>query len=165
MDSIEYVERTAAATLMQACAAYDGMLDRVYKLSTLVAGGAGGAGVYALGKLGAHSASQVVPLAALSCWWFLIVGATLFHGAKSNSMKAGTSADALRQRLLQHQRDSTGDEATALWFTRWDQLCSVDLQIVQYCEAATKRAGTLDKAYWCLACSPAVAAIAYLLTL
>lgn len=165
MDSIEYVERTAAATLMQACNAYDAMLDRVYKFSTLVAGGAGGAGVYVLGKMESLSAGQVVPLAALSCWWFLIVGATLFHGAKSNSMKVGTSAETLRQRLLQHQRDGTADEATALWFTRWDQLCSVDLQIVQYSEAATNRAGTLDKAYWCLACSPAVAALAYLFAL
>lgn len=39
MDSIEYVERTATATLMQACTAYDDILDRVYKFSTLVAGG------------------------------------------------------------------------------------------------------------------------------
>lgn len=165
MDSIEYVEKTAAGTLTQACTAYDGMLDRVYKFSTLVAGGAGGTGIYALGKIGSLSASQVVPLAALSFWWFLIVGVTLFHGAKSNSMKAGTSADALRQRLLQHQRGGTVDEATALWFTRWDQLCAMDLQIIQYSEAATRRAGTLDRAYWCLACSPAIAALAYLLTL
>jgi hypothetical protein len=164
MDAIEYVEKTAAATLAQACCTYDGMLERVYKFSTLVAGGAGGAGVYALGKIGSATASQVVPLAALSCWWFLIAGITLLHGAKSNAMKAGTSGNTLRERLLYHQRDGTYDEATALWYTRWDQLRSVDQQIVEYSDAASKRAQTLDRAYWCLACSPAVAVLAYLLT-
>lgn len=165
MDAIEYVEKTTAATLVQACSAYEGMLERVYKFSTLVAGGAGGAGVYALGKIGLPNISQVAPLAALSCWWFLIAGVTLLHGAKSNPMKAGTSSDTLRHRLLHHQRGGTTDEATALWYTRWDQLCSVDQQIVAYSEAATRRAGTLDRAYWCLACSPAIAALAYLLSL
>lgn len=164
MDAIEYVEASAQATLKEARAAYDGMHERIYKLVTLVTGGAGAVGVYTLGKLGSAPMWQLVPLAAVCCWWFLIAGAVLARGAKSNSFSVGTSADALRRRLLAHQaRAGCSEESVALWYTRWDHLVSVDEQILSYSHAATRRARTLDAAYLCLICSPAVAAWAYLL--
>jgi hypothetical protein len=164
MDALEYAEKIAGETLNQARNAYDSMYDRVYKFATLVAGGADGVGAYALGKIGTAGAHlQVWPLGALSCWWFLIAGAVLFHAAASNTLMVGTASAAIRRRLDKHLKaaGSDGTVETALWFTRWDQLAAIDGQIESYSGAASRRAIALDRAYWCLACSPFIPALAY----
>lgn len=164
MNSIEYAEKTAEGTLEQARAAYELMHDRSYKFSTLVAGGAGGVAVYALGKFNVQDATvQLVLLGVLSCWWFFIAGIVLLRGSRSNLLTVGTTGNAIRQRIQAHASAQVGkaDQDAALWYTRWDQLESVDEQIVRYSKAATRRAKILDAGVWCVALSPVVMAIAY----
>lgn len=163
MDALDYAEKTASETLARAQAAYDALHTRIYAFATVLATGAGGAGVYALGRL--DEPSQLVPLGTLSCWWFLIVGAVLLKGAASRAITLGTSGDAIRRRLLQHQQSpqTAGDVAAALWFTRWDQLASVDQQTAAFAAGTTERARVLDRAYWCVVASPLVAGLGWLL--
>jgi hypothetical protein len=163
MDALEYSEEIAGETLNQARDAYDAMHERVYKFATLVAGGAGGVGVYALGKIGTAGAHlQVWPLAALSCWWFVIAAAILLRGAASKKLMVGTSSAAIRRRLDKHLKAGKDDSTeTALWLTRWDQLAAIDDQIEKYSAAASQRALALDRAYWALVGSPVIAVTVY----
>lgn len=168
MDALEYAEKIAGESLDQARDAYDLQYERVYKFATLVASGAGAAGVYAVGRIGTPAAYTLVwPLAALSCWWFVVVGALLLRGAASNKLMIGTGSAAIRARLAKHSAAlqasgySEGMAEGGLWLTRWDQLAAVDAQIEQYGAAATQRARALDRAYWALVCSPAIAGLAY----
>lgn len=168
MDALEFAEKTSAETLDQVRGAYDKLHESVLKLATLVAGGAGGAGVYALGKIGTVGAHlQVWPLMSLSCWWFFIAGALLVRGAASNTLLAGTSSGAFRQRFEKHLKNAgaAGAHDTALWLTRWDELAGVDEQIELYAAAASRRARVLDRAYLCVVVSPIIAGIAYAFTM
>jgi hypothetical protein len=167
MDALEYAENVAGKTLNQLREAYDSQHERAYKLATLVVSGAGAAGVYALGKVGAADAGWVVwPLAALSCWWFATFGVILLCGAASKKLLAGATSDAIRVRLAKHSagrpQPLTAESAeAALWLTRWDELAAIDKEINQYSTAASQRARALDRAVWCLVASPLIAAAAY----
>lgn len=164
MDSIEYAEKTAEGTLAQARAAYESMHERSYKFATLVAGGAGGVAVYALGKINVQgAATQLVLLGVLSCWWFFIAGVVLLRGSRSNPLTLGTLGSAVRRRIQAHVDAQKGeaDQDAALWYVRWDQLEGVDAQILSYSRAATRRAKVLDAGAWCLALSPIVVGLAY----
>lgn len=163
--ALELAEAVSAQALDDSRKAYDALYERVYRFATLLASGAGGAGVYALGKVGQTDAAlQVLPLAALSVWWFVIVAALLLRGGASRAMKAGTAGDKVRERFLKHLAQH-GNDAHAVWYTRWDQVKTVDKQAEDYAKGTSDRALTLDKAYWCLAGSPAVAVLAYLAAL
>jgi hypothetical protein len=165
MNNLEFAEKASSEALDDARKAYDALHERIYKFATFLAGGAGGVGVYALGKIGAaNAASQFFPLAALSLYWFILVGAVLVKGASSRQLTAGTTSKAIRERLNRYSSSGSNDE-NALWLTRWDQLASVDKQIEDYADGTSRRARSLDIAYTCLACSPAIPAIAYLFTL
>jgi hypothetical protein len=170
VDALEYAEKITDETLDQVRDAYDAQYERVYKFATLVASGAGAAGVYAVGKIGTPGPATVLwALAALSCWWFLILGAVLLAGARSEQLLVGTASAAIRGRIAKHTAalnlttPGTDVTDTALWLTRWDQLAAVDKQIDLYSEAATRRARVLDYAYSCLVGSPLIAAVGYAL--
>lgn len=167
MNTLEFAEQVANETLKDTRQAYDALHERIHKFMTLLAGGAGGVGIFALGKLGpASAASQIAPLGALCIWWFAIVGVVMLQGAKSRPLKAGTDSAAIRTRFLKHTVNiPSAPTDDALWYTRWEHLAAVDSQIESYASGTSARAHTLDKAYVCVACSPAVAALAYLFTL
>jgi hypothetical protein len=162
MSSVELAEKVTADALQSSRGAYDLMHDRAHKFATIVAGGAGGAGIYALGKIGLASAwPQVVSLGALSIWWFVIAGTVLLRAAASRPLMAGTSSAAIRSCMRSHL-DKGDNEDIALWKTRWQNLAAVDLQIKGYARGTTARAQVLDRAYWCIACSPAIGVLGYL---
>ena len=166
MDITEFAESCAESALDEAKATYDGFHERVHKLVALLVAGAGGAGVYALGKMGPQSAlMQVIPLGALSCWWLLIAGLLLLHGASSLEMTPGSTSAAVAEHFNRHFRALESDqaEAQALLKTRWDQLAAVDCQILAYCAGVTQRAKALDKAYLAVVFSPLIVALALLL--
>lgn len=168
MDTVEYVEQVVIATLAEARSTYDALHERVHKLVTLIAGGAGGTGVYVLGKVGAGDAwLQVWPLAALCCWWLGIAGVLLMRGATSLPLTAGSSAATLTESFNRHFSGQEGAdaEAKALQLTRWSQLAAVDGQIKSFCAGADLRSSALDGAYKALVCSPVIAAFAVLLAI
>jgi hypothetical protein len=168
MDAIEFAEKITGETLDQLRDVYDTQHERIYKFATLLASGAGAAGVYALGQVGTPAGRAVVwPVAAVSCWRFLIVAVLLLRGVLSNLLLAGTASAAIRERIGKHTvalKAESPDKDTsegALWLTRWEQLAAMDLQILQYSGANTRRARVLDRAYWAFVASPLVAAAAY----
>lgn len=166
MHVIDYVEQVTAGTLNEAKSTYDALHERVHKLVTLIVGGAGGVGVYALGKVGAIGAIiQVLPLSALACWWLLIAGVLLLRGATSLELKAGSTSSSLTQTFNRRWSTVEGEnlESQALDLVRWDQLASVDLQIIDFCRGATLRSKSLDNAYKALVFSPLVAVFFLLL--
>lgn len=166
MQAVDFAEKVAYDTRDEARRSYDAMHERVYKFVTLLTGAAGGVSVYALGKLGSPGAGlQFAPLGALALWWFFIAGVVLLKGAASRTLPLGSSSTGIRERLLHHQKapDADDGQVAAVWNTRWDYLRSVDEQIEAYRDGCSRRATVLDRAYWCLVCSPVVPALAYLL--
>ena len=162
--ALEFAEKAAAETLDDARKAYDALYERVYKFGTLLASGAGAAGIYGLGKIGQPGAAgQVATLLALSAWWFTISAFTLLHGGSSRPLAAGTAGDSVRERFLKRLSEK-GSDADALWYTRWDQVKAVDEQAAAYADGTSARARALDKAYRCLVASLAVVPLAYVLT-
>lgn len=162
MIALEYVEQVTAGTLSEAKATYDALHERVHKLVTLIVGGAGGVGVYALGKIGVTGAMvQVLPLSALACWWLLIAGMLLLRGATSLELKAGSTSASLTHAFNRHWPTVEGEglESQALNLARWDQLAAVDLQIADFCKGARLRAKALDDAYLALVFSPVIVVV------
>jgi hypothetical protein len=168
MDAIDFAEQVAGAALTEARGTYDLLHDRAYRFITLALGGAGGAGVYALGKIGASGALiQVLPLCAVSLWWFSIALYLLLKASTSQEMKAGTTSAAIRSRIRQHtpSLEWEGANEQALALTRWEQLAAVDLQIDTYSAAASQRATVIDRAYRAFGLSFLPAALGWILAL
>lgn len=153
MDILEYSESISAATLNEARQTYDVLHERSHKLAALVAGGAGAAGVYALGKVGVEGGQiQLWAVGALSLWWFAIAGVVLRRGATSLELTPGSTTETLARTFNRHfaSLEPEDAETKALTLTRWDQLTAADLQIDAYCRGGTIRAKTLDGAYLAL---------------
>lgn len=162
MRALEIAEDIAAHTLDDARKGYDALYERVYRFAALLASGAGAAAVYAFGKIGHPGAlTEIVPIAALSLWWFAIMVSLLARGGASRALKAGTGGDAFRARYLQRLQEH-GSEEDAVWLSRWDQVKAVDLQAEDYAKGTTARARSLDRAVWFLAGSPVIAGFACL---
>jgi hypothetical protein len=176
MNEVEYAEKITADALQQARHAYDMLYDRVYRFSTLVAGGGGAMGTYAFGKMGdTQTSPQWIALLTVSGWLFFLSGFAIWFGTSSNTLTVGTLAKAIRARLSAHESNSTGitlredepDRAKfdarqqALWLTRWDNLAAVDEQIVSVSKATSRRAKSLDLSHKMLMATPAIAIAAY----
>lgn len=167
MATIDFMEQTATATLKVAADSYDLAYERVNKLATLILGGAGAAGVYALGKIGVRSELfQVLPLCLLAVWWLGIAATLMLAGSKSREVSLG--ADSMELRKIYNEElgklPSASDSATqALEHTRWRHLDAIDLQIRIYADGLTNRSEALDKAYRALAASPLPAFIGIVL--
>lgn len=176
MNEVEYGERITADALQHARHAYDMLYDRIYRFATLVAGGGGAVGTYALAKLGETQISaHWIALLAVSVWLFFLSGIALWFGTSSNTLTAGTTAKAMRARINIHetswtrttlQQSHTGTpindaRETAFWLTRWDNLAAVDKQIESFSQATTRRAKALDWSHRLLMLTPVVAILAY----
>jgi hypothetical protein len=162
MVALDFMEQTAATTLKVAADGYDMAYERVNKLATLILGGAGAAGVYALGKLGARSdLFQALPLLLLALWWLGVGGTLMLAGSESREVNLGS--DSLELRKIYNEElgrcgATDGTEAHALEETRWRHLDAVDQQIRIYADGLSRRSEALDGAYRALmACErPAV---------
>lgn len=176
MNEVEYGEKITADALQHARHAYDMLYDRIYRFATLVAGGGGAVGTYALAKLGETQASaHWIALLAVSAWLFFLSGLALWFGTSSTTLTAGTTARAMRARINIHearwtldrlQQSDTGTpindaRGTAFWLTRWDNLAAVDKQIESFSQATTRRARALDWSHRMLMLTPLVAIAAH----
>lgn len=167
MGVIDFMERSATATLKVATDSYDSAYERVNKLGALILGGAGAAGVYALGKIDAPSdLFQVLPLALLAIWWLGVAATLLLAGGKSREVNLGANSIELRKIYNEELgRLSSSDDraAHALEQTRWRHLDAIDDQIRIYAEGLSHRSEALDRTYRALAASPLPAFIGILL--
>jgi hypothetical protein len=167
MDVLEFMEETATATLKVAADGYDSAYERVNKLATLIAGGAGAAGVYALGKIGVRSdLFQVLPLLLLAIWWLGVAATLVLTGSKSREVNLGANSIELRKiynEELGQLESADNGQMRALEQTRWRHLDAIDEQIRIYSDGLSNRSEALDKAYRALAASPLPAVIGIVL--
>lgn len=167
MTILDFAEQTATATLKVAAEGYDMAYERVNKLAMLVLGGAGAAGVYALGKLGLRSdLFQALPLLLLALWWLGVGGTLMLSGSESREVNLGADSLDLRKiynEELSRSKASGAAETHPLEQTRWRHLDAVDEQIRVYADGLSKRSEALDRAYRALIASPLPAFIGIVL--
>lgn len=168
MDAINYVEATVAAALTEARTTYDTLHDRSYKFVTLVMGAASAMAVYGLGKVGTDGyLLQLIPLGFWSLYLFWVASKLLIDGAATQQMNVGTTSAKLIERIHQHEKDKSGEQAQheAVISTRWDQVASIDQQILDYSKGATRRGLAIDIAYKRTAKSPIFGLFGYAVAL
>lgn len=158
MPVLDFMEQTATATLKVAAESYDSAYERVNKLAALILGGAGAAGVYAVGKIGSRSdLFQALPLSLLAVWWLGIAATLMLAGGRSREVNLGANSIELRKIYNEElgRLASADDSATlALEQTRWRHVDAIDEQIRIYSEGLSSRSEALDRACRALAASP-----------
>lgn len=98
MDELTYLEDQARRNAAFSLENMDRLCQRAQSLLTLLLGGAGGAGAYALAQLGKPDAVwAVASLGALSLWWFVLAGwvATVLLTPKAVRPPAADGWDSL----------------------------------------------------------------------
>lgn len=157
MEPIDYMERETTRTLGLLMAEYAASHERVYKLLTLLIGGAGALGSYALTRLAAP-AMQWAPLLALAVWWFGIAAYLMARGVQSHRLGVGGTPNVLCGSFVQKGGDfgteRQQENQLALTNTRLAELTTHQERIMAYGRACSARAHAMDKAYWAAAASP-----------
>lgn len=158
MTVVDFIEQTAAGTLKVAADGYDLAYERVSKLATLILGGAGAAGVYALGKIDARAdLFQVLPLSLLALWWLGVGGTLMLSGSRSREVNLGASSLELRKihnDEVGRLESAVEAQTVALEKLRWRHLDAIDEQIAIYARGLSERSEALDAAYRALIASP-----------
>ena len=160
MEPLEYVEGLTEKTVTVLRQSYDDLHERAYKLATVLVGGAGAAGAYALGKMGGTSAAVVwAPLAALALSWLGVAALLVWRGATSRVLSTGIGPrnplGYFDERLVE-----SGVPAVAMEQTRRAELALQQTRIDEYNRGCTERALAIDLAYKSAAiCSALVPAI------
>lgn len=157
MEPIDYIERETTRTLGLLMAEYAASHERVYKLLTLLIGGAGALGSYALTRLSAPPL-QWAPLLALTAWWFGVAAYLMVRGVQSHWLGWGGTPNVLCGSFVQKGGDFGADRLQenqlALTNTRLEELAAHQERIVAYGKACSARARAMDAAYWAAAASP-----------
>lgn len=158
MDILDYTEGLAAKSLEVARKAYDDLHERAYKLATVLVGGGGAIGAYALGRFGAAAQPlEWAPIAALALSWFSIAGLLVIRGATSKDLSPGNGPMNVRSYYDARLAEHSADPDKALSITRNAELDLVQQRIEQYNDGCVQRALAIDSAYRCIAsCSPLV---------
>lgn len=158
MDILEYTESVSKATLEVARKSYDDLHERVYKLATVLAGGGGAVGAYALGKIGSPgTALQTAPLSVLAMYWFGAVFFLLLKGATSNQVSPGNGPDNILGYYgarLAEQSSIEDASALAMRVTRGAELDLMQARMNMYIKGCDKRASALDWTFIAIALSP-----------
>ena len=167
MDPLEYVEVRTEKTMAVLRHAYDDLHERAYKLATVLVAGAGGAGAYALGKIGGTGGAIAwAPLAALALSWLGVAACLVWRGATARDLSPGNGPKNLLgyydERLAALQ-----DAGQAMEQTRRAELGLQQKRMGEYEAGCIERADALDLAYKsaavCSALVPVVVAGACLL--
>jgi hypothetical protein len=156
---LDYAESLSERSLDVARKSYDELHERVYKLATVLAGGAGAMGAYALGKYSDLAAAvQWLPLAVLSLWWFATAGILVLRGAISRTLSPGNGPDNIRKyyaaRLAEQPPEAPSRTTDALRITREAELDLNQKRLRAYSEGCNARSGAVDTAYRMVAVSP-----------
>ena len=158
-DILEYAESVSEKTLEVARKSYDELHERVYKLATVLAAGAGAIGAYALGKVDDSSAIvQWAPLGVLSITWFAIAGVMIVLGSTSRIVSPGNGPDNIRRyyeaRLAEQPAGAASPKQDALLITREAELDLKQTRLRNYIAGCNARSAALDFGYFFVAVSP-----------
>jgi hypothetical protein len=158
---LDYAESVSEKTLEVARKSYDELHERVYKLATVLAAGAGAIGAYALGKIGEPAAViQWASLGGLSISWFAIAGVLMVRGATSRLVSPGNGPDNIRKyfeaRLAEQPEGDAGRDDAAMTITRQAELDLKQKRLKGYIDGCDARSNAVDLAYMSVAFSPLV---------
>jgi hypothetical protein len=165
MTELDYLEELSRRRTEYALDNLDRMKDRAYLLLTMLLGGAGGAGGFALGQIGSPYAVWVVAgLGALSVWWF-VLAAVLAVAALKTRLVLPSERDG--QTLLEHLRGPLADYVVAaknngesprdaFTILRENDLKSARAAATSYRDASEAVGTILDWTYRFLAATPLV---------
>lgn len=159
MEPLEYMERESTRTLSLLMSEYAASHERVYKLLTLLVGGAGAVGSYVLSRMAVASPpAEWVPLAVLALWWFAIAAWLMWRGVQSHRLGVGATPNVLGSSYSAKGGDFgvdvTSENQLALTNTRLAELATQQVRIQDYGDACAARAKAMDAAYWAAAASP-----------
>lgn len=160
MEMLDYMEREALRTLQALMAEYATAHGRVYQLATLLLGGGGGVGAYALGQWLRDGAAQVLwlPLLAVSLWWFALAGVLLLGGGLSRRLGLGGTPDVLGAAYTAESGDfgdaGASHNQLAVVKVRLAELATHQQRIEDWMRACAARTHVLDTVYRLAACTP-----------
>ncbi|MVT38620.1 hypothetical protein GO497_21845 [Acidovorax citrulli] len=148
MDELEYVEKRSGATMAVLRQTYDDFYERSYKFATVLVGGGGALGAYALGKIGVDGVTPVAwaPVAALAMSWFGIAAQLIWSGAISRRLSPGNPAG----NIIDYYDDRIAeghDSNSALAVTRRAELILEHTRAREYATGCVDRAEALDMSY------------------
>lgn len=147
MDVLDYVEDRAGKTVEVARKAYDDLHERVYKLATVLVGGGGAVGAYALSKVAEDPGATLwAPLGALSLSWLATAAQLIWVGATSRAASPGNGP----KNLLGYYRarvDEKWNAEDAFRITREAELDLLQGRISAYNDGCISRAEAVDRAY------------------
>ncbi|ATG94647.1 hypothetical protein QRO08_15950 [Paracidovorax citrulli] len=161
MDELEYVEKRSGATMAVLRQTYDDFYERSYKFATVLVGGGGALGAYALGKIGVDGVTPVAwaPVAALAMSWFGIAAQLIWSGAISRRLSPGNPAG----NIIDYYDDRIAeghDSNSALAVTRRAELILEHTRAREYATGCVDRAEALDMSYRAATiCTPLVPAV------
>ena len=159
MEPLDYMERETTRTLGVLVSEYAASHERVYKLLTLLVGGAGALGSYTLARLAA-GANRVewLPLAVLALWWFALAAWLMWKGVQSHRLGVGATPHVLGTSYVAKGGDFGNERASenqlALVNTRLAELATQQDRITAFGHACAARAKAMNVAYWAAAASP-----------
>lgn len=167
MEPLAYVEDRTEKTMAVLRHAYDDLHERAYKLATVLVAGAGGAGAYALGKIGGTGGAIAwAPLAALALSWLGVAACLVWRGATARDLSPGNGPKNLLG-YYDERLATLKDADQAMEQTRRAELVLQQKRIGQYETGCIERADAIDLAYKsaaiCSALVPVVVASACLL--
>lgn len=160
MQMLDYMEKEALRTQQALMAEYATAHGRVYQLATLLLGGGGAVGAYALGQWLKDGVQPLLwlPLLAVSLWWFVLAGVLLLGGGLSRRLGLGGTPNVLGQAYVAKGGDFGEPEAEhnqrAVVDVRLAELATQQQRIEDWLRACAARAHVLDTVYRLAACTP-----------
>lgn len=157
MEKLEYVEKRAADTLLVLRQSYDDLHERAYKLATVLVGGGGAVGAYALGQFQpGGSVLAWAPLAALALSWWGVAIPLMWTGATTTKLSPGNGPKNLLSYFEDRRSAGAGDQ-DAFRIMREAELNLQQQRIDAFSAGCVARADAIDYAYKAVViCSPAV---------
>ncbi|QTW18108.1 hypothetical protein [Comamonas kerstersii] len=144
---LDYVDQKSSLSLEVARKSYDDLHERAYKLATLLVGGGGSVGAYAVSKLSPLSEYMAwAPLAALAVTWFVIAAHLIWVAATSREVSPGNGPKNLLGYYSARVKDGWSEEK-AFTITREQELELMQQRLRAYANGCNIRADAIDCAY------------------
>lgn len=166
MEELAYLEEAGRRNAAFSLDTLDKLNQRANALLTLLLGGAGGAGAYALGQIDKAAGLWVVaPLVALSLWWFVLAAWVAMRAVPTREVRAPAGSgyallQYLQGPLAQYVKTEIAagrEPKDAFTLLREAELSTVHETAAIYRQASDGIATVLDRVYIGAAASPVFA--------
>jgi hypothetical protein len=166
MDMLEFMEREGRATLAEVMREYAAAGERVFKLATLLVGGAGAVAAFVLARLDTLQLWQWAPMALLAGAWAAAAGRLILRAGGSHVLGYGADTAQLENLFESKGGDFVNPSASPGLFAaiRLAELRRMDGECGKHMVVVAGRRAAIDCAQWVAVGAPFVAgAVAALL--